>query len=358
MLRAAEVDFGQGWLFGRPAEAWPADPQASAAPLHVSSSGGGRLERALASAPTVRDASAVVVEHLARTGLMPSVYLEQGGRLRCQASRGYWQVYDGMPSSAGVIGLTFRTGTATEVSDITDAPRVRRVRPVGRRRALHAAEDRRAHASASSTPSPRRGPTRACAGRSSAAPTCCPRGSSSSAAPRRASSPRSASPARSRACPCSRTPRTSSARPSARRSSSPASSPRWSRSPTGHGSLYVHHAEGPFAVVFSDLALSELDAIANWVSLGTSSYTVAETSGRGFAGHQTLRGAGAALAGRAAADGRGPAPRHPRARRSRCRTGSAPSTSSCSSCSPSRPRAGCAWRPPCSSCASAPRATR
>ena len=85
VLRDAEVDFGQGWLFGRPAEAWPADPQASAAPLHVSSSGGGRLERALASAPTVRDASAVVVEHLARTGLMPSVYLEQGGRLRCQA---------------------------------------------------------------------------------------------------------------------------------------------------------------------------------------------------------------------------------------------------------------------------------
>ena len=52
VLRAAEADFGQGWLFGRPAEAWPADPRAAAAPLHVSSSGGGRLERALASAPT------------------------------------------------------------------------------------------------------------------------------------------------------------------------------------------------------------------------------------------------------------------------------------------------------------------
>jgi diguanylate cyclase (GGDEF)-like protein len=62
----------------------------------------------------------------------------------------------------------------------------------------------------------------------------------------------------------------------------------------GHGSLYVHHAEGPFAVVFSDLAVSELDEIANWVSLGTSSYTVAEAAGRGFAGHETLRGAGAA----------------------------------------------------------------
>ena len=26
VLRAAEVDFGQGWLFGRPGEAWPAEP--------------------------------------------------------------------------------------------------------------------------------------------------------------------------------------------------------------------------------------------------------------------------------------------------------------------------------------------
>src|SRR5690349_10312878 len=78
VLREAEVDYGQGWLFGRPAEPWPADPGAAAVPLHVSSTGGGRLERAVASAPTVRDASTVVVEHLARTGLMPSVYLEQG----------------------------------------------------------------------------------------------------------------------------------------------------------------------------------------------------------------------------------------------------------------------------------------
>ena len=46
---------------------------------------------------------------------MPSVYLEQGGRLRCQAVRGYWQIYDGMPPSAGIIGRTFRDGVATEV---------------------------------------------------------------------------------------------------------------------------------------------------------------------------------------------------------------------------------------------------
>src|SRR3954454_13952699 len=34
-LRAAEADFGQGWLFGRPSEPWPADPAAASAPIRV-----------------------------------------------------------------------------------------------------------------------------------------------------------------------------------------------------------------------------------------------------------------------------------------------------------------------------------
>ena len=51
-------------------------------------------------------------------GLMPSVYLEDGGRLRCQAVRGYRQIYDGMPATAGVIGRTFRSGEPTIVDDV------------------------------------------------------------------------------------------------------------------------------------------------------------------------------------------------------------------------------------------------
>src|SRR5262245_38882375 len=71
ILRAAEVDFGQGWLFGRPGAPWPDEPARDR--CLVVAPGGGRLERAVASAETVRDACTVVVEHLARTGLMPSV---------------------------------------------------------------------------------------------------------------------------------------------------------------------------------------------------------------------------------------------------------------------------------------------
>ena len=95
VLRDAEVDYGQGWLFGRPGQAWPDGPRPRGRRRRAPPAG--RLERELAAATNAREASEAVVEHLARRGLMPSVYLEDGGRLRCQAVRGYWQVFDGMP---------------------------------------------------------------------------------------------------------------------------------------------------------------------------------------------------------------------------------------------------------------------
>ena len=60
----------------------------------------------------------------------------------------------------------------------------------------------------------------------------------------------------------------------------------------GHGGLYVHHAEGSFAVVLSQLDAAELGRIAAWVDSGTSSYTAADAAGRGFDGHEVLREAG------------------------------------------------------------------
>ena len=60
----------------------------------------------------------------------------------------------------------------------------------------------------------------------------------------------------------------------------------------GHGALYPHLAEGPFGVAFSQLASEELAAMAAWVDDGTSTYTVGDTAGRGFAGHEVLRRAG------------------------------------------------------------------
>lgn len=76
----------------------------------------------LAKAETVGAACTAVVDHLAAHGLdMPSIYLERGDRLRCYAVRGYWQVFDGMPADAGVIGRTYRTGTPYVVRGVAQA---------------------------------------------------------------------------------------------------------------------------------------------------------------------------------------------------------------------------------------------
>src|SRR5262249_50866092 len=62
----------------------------------------------------------------------------------------------------------------------------------------------------------------------------------------------------------------------------------------GHGALYPHLAEGPFAVALGQLDAGELSLIARWVDDGTSSYTVGDAGGRGFPGHEVLRRLGAA----------------------------------------------------------------
>jgi diguanylate cyclase (GGDEF)-like protein len=80
------------------------------------------LRRSLAAASSVSGAARAVVEHLAAVpGLMPSLYLERDGRLRCQAVRGYWQIRDGLPPTAGVIGRTFRTGEPAVELDVAGA---------------------------------------------------------------------------------------------------------------------------------------------------------------------------------------------------------------------------------------------
>lgn len=80
------------------------------------------LTAALSGAASVPAACEFVVEHLLDVGLtLPSLYLERDGRLRCLAMRGYWQVFDGMPLDAGVLGATFRSGRPTEIRGVGDS---------------------------------------------------------------------------------------------------------------------------------------------------------------------------------------------------------------------------------------------
>ncbi len=122
VLRDSEIDYAQGWLFGRPGAPWPEVPRPDVRSRGDSSVARPEgMEGALAAAETPRDAAAAVVDHLAHLGLMPAVYLEQGARLRCVAARGFWAVHDGIPPEAGVVGRAYRTGVTAAESDVAAA---------------------------------------------------------------------------------------------------------------------------------------------------------------------------------------------------------------------------------------------
>ncbi len=77
------------------------------------------LRARLSDAPTVLLAAETVVDVLVDWGYMlPSLYLERGSRLRCVAQRGYWQVYDGLLSGAGILGRTYQLGTTQVLRDV------------------------------------------------------------------------------------------------------------------------------------------------------------------------------------------------------------------------------------------------
>ena len=289
VLRDAEVDYGQGWLFGRPSEAWPDAPAARRVAPPRSTAG--RVERELAAATTVREASEAVVEHLARRGLMPSVYLEDGGRLRCQAVRGYWQIYDGMPASAGVIGRTYRTGETTVIDDIeTSEDYLPAVASVLAEICVPVRLDGRV-AGALNAESP--------ASPGAAAVAEVERCAALLGARLEALGGVSAvSPAQRLARTAVRLAALDDAEDIVRETVAAARGLACFESamlalPDGHGGLYVHHAEGSFAAALNRLGTADLDRIAAWVDPGTSSYTAADAGGRGFEGHEVLREAGA-----------------------------------------------------------------
>jgi diguanylate cyclase (GGDEF)-like protein len=120
-LADAGVPLAQGFLFARPDEPWP-DVSGSRHQSRISRSEH-RLIKRLERAQNARQACEAAAEHLFAFGsLMPSVYLEAGGRLRCQAQRGLWQVLDGMEPAAGITGRTFRTGETHYIPDVSCAP--------------------------------------------------------------------------------------------------------------------------------------------------------------------------------------------------------------------------------------------
>ena len=74
------------------------------------------------AATTIRDACTGLVDDLSEHWDLTSVYLLLDGRLRCQASRGYFQVSDGFPPTTGVIGRVVSGRTAVVLDDVTQDP--------------------------------------------------------------------------------------------------------------------------------------------------------------------------------------------------------------------------------------------
>jgi EAL domain-containing protein (putative c-di-GMP-specific phosphodiesterase class I)/GGDEF domain-containing protein/putative methionine-R-sulfoxide reductase with GAF domain len=291
ILRRMEIDYGQGWLFGRPAEAWPQDLPAQSSRPCLSAEVTGRLERDLERAGTAREASEAVAEHLARRGLLPSIYLAQAGRLRCQAVRGVWQVFDGLPFSAGVVGRVFRSGVAVVVDDVTDCPDYL---PAVAGVCTEVCQPLRVGghvigvldvASLTAVDARTVAEIERCA-------------TLLSARLEEVGAVGAASPAQRLARSAARLASTEDPEAVVREALTAALELSGYESGVialadNDGALYPHVAEGPFAVAFSELAAEELAAMATWVDDGTCSYTVGDAAGRGFVGHEVLRRTGA-----------------------------------------------------------------
>ena len=70
-------------------------------------------------ATTVRAACAALIDDLPSDAELLSIYLVVDGRLRCQSSRGYFQVFDGFPLSTGIIGRVVSSGQPVLLEDVS-----------------------------------------------------------------------------------------------------------------------------------------------------------------------------------------------------------------------------------------------
>ncbi len=124
------VDLVQGYLIARPATGWPE-------PMRTDLGGVDKQELALLPLAT-RIERAGDVQTLADviTGwlheehrLMPSIYVERAGVLRCLSRRGQWIVHDGMAPGVGITGRTFARDQEAWVPDVRADPSYRAAIP-------------------------------------------------------------------------------------------------------------------------------------------------------------------------------------------------------------------------------------
>lgn len=109
VLRDLGIHFAQGYLFGRPSGEWSAPSTRRIRPPAVFDDRRDVHER-FESATDLYAVAEIACADLGAKGVLPSVYLEREGILRCISQLGYWQVLDGIPVKDGVMAQAFRTG--------------------------------------------------------------------------------------------------------------------------------------------------------------------------------------------------------------------------------------------------------
>ena len=225
-----------------------------------------------------------------RRGLLPTIYLAEDGRLRCQAVRGVWQVYDGLPATSGVVGRVFRTGHPAIVDDVGEAPDYLPAIPGVRAEICHPLRAADQIVGVMDVESLTAMDALTVEEIARCAELLSARLDDVGAVG-------AASPAQRLARTAARLAATEDPEGVVREALAAALELSGYESGVvaladGHGALYPHLAEGVFGVAFSQLASEELAAVASWVDDGTSTYTVGDTAGRGFVGHEVLRRAG------------------------------------------------------------------
>ena len=109
VLRDLGIRFAQGYLFGRPSAEWAAPSTRRVRPPAVFDDRRDVHDR-FEVASDLHAVAEIACTDLGARGVLPSVYIEREGILRCIAQLGYWQVLDGIPVKDGVMAQAFRSG--------------------------------------------------------------------------------------------------------------------------------------------------------------------------------------------------------------------------------------------------------
>ncbi len=250
-----------------------------------------RLTGRLARADSVKEACGIVVGMLARDpALMPSIYLERGGRLRCQAVAGYWQIFDGIQPGGGVIGQAYLSEQPIVVEKVEESDDYLEAVPSVCGEACVPITVAGAAIGALNVESEQPLPPELSETMERCAELLATRIEELGGMPLESRSQRLARHATTLAG-LSHTGAIGAAVVSAACDVAGMQSALLAV-PEG-GVLDVAAVHGPHAQRLSALGPEALSRIASWVGSATSSYSIGEPSGRGFSGHEVLRAAGA-----------------------------------------------------------------